>query len=183
MTEAPSLYIVNGYHGNTPESKPAKEASFHFRFAVILGTFNPAVTYMYFQDTIFLEIVNQISEVLRCDEIRIEFDEQLVFDSIGKLSQHLADTPEGERQPPHRICFYMNGELVCIEETEFWALCGGEQPYSDSYTLSFYTEQNRSEAFLSACQRAIENSSKRIDKVIQASNVPIKIPFWKRLFE
>jgi|GEM_PF-6093325 len=39
----------------------------------------------------------------------------------------------------HRIAFERDGTLVLLEQTGFWNLVGGPQPYHDSVALSFFS--------------------------------------------
>jgi hypothetical protein len=41
---------------------------------------------------------------------------------------------------PHRITFQRDGELVLLEQTEFWSRAGGPTPYHDSVALTFSSE-------------------------------------------
>jgi hypothetical protein len=68
-----------------------------------------------------------------------------------------------------------------LRRQSYGVLCGGEFPYSDSYTVSFYTKEDMSEQMINACQVAFETEGTKIQDIIQASLVPINITFWKSI--
>ena len=179
MQTGSPIYIVTGYHSNTPISESARSERLMFRFALVLGTFHPDIDYMYFQDSIFLESLTQISKKIDHDTLIIKIDDKEYY-SIESLVNHLIAIPEEDRHPPDEVHFRKNGKLVCLEQTEFWALCGGEAPYSDSYTASFYTEKDMSEHFESACRTAIEAGGSQIKEIIHASPEPIEQAWWNK---
>jgi len=175
-----SNYIVNGYHANTPVSEKANNAELIYRFALILDSYHPNYDFMNFQDALFLVCLNKIVQKIDYDTIKIFLDDKS-FRSIEEFENFLHSISKENRQPPDTIQFEKDEELVCIAETELWVLCGGEFPYSDSYTVSFYTKEDMSEQMINACQVAFETEGTKIQDIIQASLVPINITFWKSI--
>ena len=182
MQNSISNYIVNGYHANTPIPKKAKNAGLSFRFALILDSYHPDIDYMHFQDSFFLACLVQIAKKIDYDTITIYVNDKS-YQSIEVLRRHLLATPEEDRQPPKAIRFERGGKLICLEETEFWMLCGGDAPYSDSYTASFYTKENMADEFIDACLAASKIEGNGIKEIIQASSEPVKQTFWKKIFK
>ena len=181
MTSSKEIYIIHGYHQATTVPQSAIKAGLNYRCAVILGTYNPKVNYMYFQHVIFIEILSEIIKTIDYDSVRIEVDDETEYHSFDAFNVNLIDTPEEDRQPPRRIYFRKNGKLTCFEKTEFWVLCGGDHPYSDSYTASFYTSKNKADELEAACSAACEKTGAKIKEIIHASDVPFKVPWWRKL--
>lgn len=182
MKENFSNYIVKGYHANTPVSEKAKNEGLGFRFALVFDSYNPDVGYMYFQDAFFMSCLVEIANMIPHDTITINIDNK-VYQSLEELSQHLLTTIEEDRQPPESILFIKNEQLICLEETEFWVLCGGDAPYSDSYTASFYTNEDMAKEFEKALEKASSIEGNRIQEIIQASVYPVKQKFWKKILK
>ncbi len=177
-----SIYIVKGYHEITPVPETAKEVCLNYRFAVVFDTYHQDFDYMYFQHVLFIKILVKIAKILDSDTILIELDDDTYYHSVEEFSKYLFATPEEDRQPPQRIYFRKNGELICLEETEFWVLCGGNLPYSDSYTASFHTMNDMPDSFAKACCNASECKGTTIKEIIQASVEPIKLSRWRKIW-
>jgi len=181
MNKNISNYIVNGYHQKTLISEQAKQAGLFFRLALILDSYHPDIDYMCFQDTLYLETLRQISKEIDYDTINISINSKS-FSSIETFKKNLLALPKYDRQPPEKICFEKKGRLICFVETEFWVLCGGDYPYSDSYTISFYTETNMSENFINACLLASKETNSEIKEIFNLSLKPPKPSFFKNFF-
>lgn len=175
-----SNYIVIGYHENTPFPVQAKAVGLVCRFALVLDSDHPEVDYMHFQESFFLACLTEIAKRMDHDAVSLHVDGNS-YESIGAFSRYLFTIPQEDRQPPQAIYFKKNGNLVCLEETEFWTLCGGEVPYSDSYTASFYTEKNMADQFVKACLAAGETEGSGFKDIIEASSVPVKQSFLKKI--
>ncbi len=181
MEKQDKITIIQGYHEVTPLSPLADASGLKSRFAVIFDTYNPKVKYIDFQDSVFVEIVKQISEILNHDEIEIVMDDNIKFYQLTDLLKYFQDIPEGDRLPPRNVFFRKQGKLICIEETEFWAFSGGPPPYSDSFTISFYTQNNMFDVFKNGCTSACKNMGANIKEVINGSETPIKRSWWNKL--
>ena len=180
MKKKTSNYIVIGFHENTPFPAQAEADELVCRFALILDSYHPKVDYMHFQESLFLACLTEIAKIIDHDTISLHLDSNS-YESIEEFSRYLFTIPQEDRRPPQAIFFKKDGNLVCIEETEFWTLCGGDLPYSDSYTASFYTEKNMSDQFVKACMNAAETEENRFEDIIQASSVPVKQSFFKKI--
>ena len=73
------------------------------------------------------------------------------------------------KEAPELCQLYHKNNLVCLCDTEFWVNCGGVQPYSDSYTISLYTNEKMSGFFqhevLSVCLKNNYSICNIIDSV------------------
>lgn len=174
------IYIVNGYHPVTPVPQIAIQAGLKHRYAVVIGTYNPAVKYMCFNHAFFIEILSRFAELLDHETMFIEVDDDTEYSSIDSFHQYLLAMPEGDQEPPRRIQFRKSDELTCLEETEFWAFSGGDPPYSDSFTVSFYTKIDKTEPFQAACSAACEKMGVKIKEIIHASDSPLRLSWWSR---
>lgn len=181
MKKQDKITIVQGYHAATPSSSLANALGLKYRFAVILHTYNPKVKYIYFQDSVFIEIIKQIAEIVDHDEIEIVMDDDIKFYQPSDLLKYLQEIPEGDRLPPRNVYFKNKSKIICIEETEFWAFSGGPPPYSDSFTASFYTRNNMFHSFKNACAFACKNMGAIIKEVFNGSTTPRKRSWWSKL--
>ena len=106
------------------------------------------------------------------------------YTSLDQLSDRLlttADDEHGDPRPPMRARLVQNGRVVCVEETEFWVMCGGPEPYHDSYTLSFYTREEVSQRLEVACSAACEQLTVVVKDVTRASPHPSRESWWKHI--
>ncbi len=66
----------------------------------------------------------------------------MIFDSVEEYEKWMTDldkdTSDFEAPEQIELSTHDGGRLLIV--TEFWCRCGGPSPYSDSYTFSFYTE-------------------------------------------
>lgn len=182
MTINQSVSIIRGFHAVTPVPRLAIERGLNCRLAVVMNTNDSDHDYLYFQDELFMEILLEVKNQLGSDTIRIEENADKEYWSIESLREKFRQTPEEDRYPPCRVKFWKQGLLVCLEETEFWAFIGGEMPYSDSYTLSFYTHDDVSNLLEAACTAACERMGVVILERLQASTQPVAGPWFKKLF-
>jgi len=176
-----SMIIVTGYDTITPISSCAMENGLISRFAVVFCTLNPDCGYACFDATFYLQVLSEILQILEPDAVTIEACDNTTFSSVDAFAAFIHGTTKEDRQPPCRVRFTKDGALVCLEETEFWALCGGPYPYCDSYTASFYTGHSMVTPFERACRQACQYVSASIKDVIHASAGPVCLPWWRRM--
>jgi hypothetical protein len=177
MCSGARITIVNGYHALTPVARTAVDAMLGNRFAVIFHTDRPGMDVMYFDSTLFCNVLEAIASEVDYDDLRIDLDGSATLVSLDELRVKLQDDRE-ESEPPRRIEFLKGNHLSCVEETEFWNLVGGPQPYSDSYTASFYTSTDMSTEFTRACQQTCGTADVTI---VEAARSPLPVPLWRRL--
>ena len=179
METASSISMVVGYHEYTPVPALAAEKHLRNRFAVI---FDP---YVDFDAALFFDVLDAISKVIDHDTVLVNVDDNIECQSIDDLRRRLLsipeDDPEGDRLPPRGIVFRKRGEVTCVEETEFWANCGGPAPYHDSYTTAFYTREDLAGLFEAACVAACERAAVSVNEVFRGAPDPVHIPLHKRI--
>lgn len=172
------ITIFHGYHVDTPVPEQVYKDNLGFRFAIIFETAFPEHNSSYFQSNLFMELVSAISQRLNYDKLLIVADENSRYQAIDSFKEGLFKISEDDRMPPQQILFHKNDTLICIEDTEFWALCGGPVPFSDSYTASFYTKHDMTNAFDTVCENICSDMGAKIRKRIQGSPHPVR-SFWK----
>lgn len=185
MTRQDRISIVTGYHADTPVPGQVTKLQFGYRFAIIFETAYPGCDSMVFTSVLFMELLDAISRQLGCDQLLIELVDDVTISSLEELGRYYADTEPDEHQPPNRILFMKKGDLICFEETEFWALCGGKLPYSDSYTISFYSPIDMAETLDRICAETCSTSGALIAKRIKGDDKPVQTRrqrLWSRLF-
>jgi hypothetical protein len=171
--------VVIGYHEVTPVPQQAIDERLDHRFAVAIEMHGNGLVTADDQESdrrTMLAVLREMAGAIDHDALLIEAEGGKECDSVEALESCLEAIPEDDRMPPLCARFSSNGELVCLEETEFWSLCGGPWPYSDSDTLSFYTREDMSEVFLAACSAACERASAELQEAIGASVCPVVIP-------
>ncbi len=174
------IHLVKGYHDVTPVPEGVLHEGLTDRFAIILDPFGSELEDD-FDVELILAVITWMSRAIEHDTFLAEIDNQRTWPSLAAFAEQWPAMPADDIIPPQRIHYKAKGSLVCLEETEYWALCGGPAPYSDSYTLSYYTRSDMSDAFEHACRGACEQIGARIGEVIAGSPTPVRPGLWRRL--
>ncbi len=178
-----TLCLVSGYHAASFPPADAYEAGLRHRFAVVLDTYRRDKVDMYFDADLFLRLVPALCQAIGYDGVDIRLTDGSRFTSFGDVARHYTGLEELEREPPERIQLSRRGQLAGMVDTEFWTMVGGPSPYHDSYTLSFYTDQDRS----ATLRRVSETACSEIGAVItgyhtgQQRKEPYR-PWWTRVW-
>jgi hypothetical protein len=179
MNENYKFTVVRGYHQDTPVPNDAKDLKLSFRLALVLPSTKPFSTVCLFDEKQFFEIVRKVISVIKCDSVVFDVDDQKKVSSLEGFESYIAIIPEDDKLPPKRTHFLISGNIVAMEETEFWAFCGGPDPYHDSWTLSFYTKIDLSLDLVTAFALALDCDPSSIN-LIEASTIPVRKSIWKR---
>ncbi len=177
-----TLCLVSGYHAASFPPADAFESGLRHRFAVVLDTYRRGRADMYFDTGLFLYLVPKLCQVIGYDCVAIRMFEGGPFHSFDDLVRQYANLEELEQEPPARIDLHRSGQLVGVVETELWTMVGGPSPYHDSYTLSFYTDRDRSPEL----RRVSETACSEVGAVItgyhkgQESKEPYR-RWWRKL--
>ncbi|TCJ12797.1 hypothetical protein EZJ19_11190 [Parasulfuritortus cantonensis] len=174
------ITIVHGFHPATPVPAIVYRNNLRFRFALVFETAIPDCGSIVFQSESYIGLLSIIIRNLDFDGIQIDADENNTYDSFDSYKESLFRIAEPDRLPARRILFKNNGKLTCYEETEFWAFCGGPSPYSDSFTISFYTENDMSGTFDAICADSRFAEMVTIRETIQGLPRP-ELSWWRKL--
>ena len=179
-----TLCLVSGYHAASFPPAGAHESGLCHRFAVVLDTYRRDKVDMYFDTDLFLRLVPTLCQAIGYDRVEIRMTDGSRFTSFDELARQYAGREEVEQEPPVRIELVRRGQLGGIVETEFWTMVGGPPPYHDSYTLSFYSDRDRSPEL----RRVSETVCSELGVVItgyhtgQQSKEPYR-PWWRRVLQ
>jgi hypothetical protein len=144
-----SIALVSGYHTHCYPPKTAYRANLRHRFAIILQSDCTTDPNPSFDVEFFLALLKTMQAMIRFDRQIIALENSLSFETLDELAAHYFRIGLNESEAPRKIAYYNQSTLVCEEETEFWNMVGGPSPYHDSRTFSFYTPEDRFEAFAS----------------------------------
>jgi hypothetical protein len=126
--------FVAGFDAASRVPPAVRKAGLTHRTAVIQETYRPDSPDMYFDEALWLRLLDFARAFCPGAEVL-----------VGKEAQ----TPEAflqdwrasdERDPADSIEVRNQGELVLFVATEFWTNVGGPAPYADSYTYSFFSK-------------------------------------------
>lgn len=178
-----TVALVTGYIRNV--DRPDEEATklgLPSRLAVVLSTGRKDKDYMYFDEELFLSLVEGIASAIPHDSLRMAMDpdNKVAFASLDELRRHYAGIAEEDREPFFRAWLVRNGQTACFIQTEFFVFVGGPQPYSDSYTLALYFREVGPERLSQACRDATE----RVGASVAAEIIGLPEPhvsFWTRV--
>jgi hypothetical protein len=172
--------VVLGYHECSYPPPRAYDAGLTKRFAVIFDTNRRDRGYAYFDADLFTGVLKAICQAIPHDSVKIEMVAGRDIHSFHELSDWYLTQTEDDRDPPIRIILFRGSPLAAYAETESWAESGGPSPYHDSYTLSFYTREDRTDEFRCICERISKELEATITGVHEAlaSKEPFT-PLWK----
>ena len=141
MAERVKISVVKGFYKHKSIPKAALADNLLYRFALIFHTDDPEAEDMEFPYHAFWQLFPRLTAAIQHDKLTISLDD-CETDSLAKLKTTVEQN--NAEDPPERCRLYLQNKLICLCETEFWVYCGGVQPYSDSYTISFYTNEKMS---------------------------------------
>jgi hypothetical protein len=172
--------IVFGYHPCSYPPPSAYDAGLTKRFAIVFDTYRPDKGYAFFDADLFTGVLKAICNAIPHDALWIEMDAEHDLHSLHELSEWYVTRGDDDRDPPIRVLLFHDSRLTAYSETEEWAMVGGPAPYHDSYTLSFYTKEDRAEEFRRICERFSKESGATITGIHEApkSKEPFT-PLWK----
>ena len=172
--------IVEGYHECSYPPAQAYDAGFTQRSAVVLDTYRRDKQVAFFDCDLFLRILDAICRAIPHDSLAIEIGDGQELRSLQELSERYAAQSDDDRDAPVRAWLRQGNRPVAHIETEEWVFCGGPAPYHDSYTLSFYTSDNRAGEFRAICERVSKEIGATITGIHagRAAKEPFT-PLWK----
>jgi hypothetical protein len=176
------IALVTGYHPCSFPPPTAYNAGLYERFAVVLSSFRPDKDGMFFDADLFVKFAEAIFRAIPHDSLDIEMGGGSAgLHSLPELAERYARQDEMDRDPPFRVRASCGNRLVAVEETEAWASVGGPDPYHDSFTMSFYTAENRSDEFRRICEATARESGVTITAFHEAfgRKEPF-VPWWRR---
>jgi hypothetical protein len=170
------LKIVIGYvAGVDVLPRDARRQGLARRVAFVLETYRPDRDPhgSYFDVGLYAELVESTCTALRVDAMRGNFRarEEVNIDP-GALRSLLDQQAETEREPLWRIRMVREGSTVALLGSDLWVLCGGPDPYHDSYTIPVYTHEDVSGELEAAARTACNSVNAKLTDVIRASEKP-----------
>jgi hypothetical protein len=174
------IALVAGYHPCSFPPAAAYAAGLKERFAVVLSSYRSEKREMFFDADLFALLTGALLQVVPHDSLDIELGVGLpALHSLRELTERQAG--QDEMDLPLRMRVYCDGRIVALEETEFWSEVGGPDPYHDSFTLSFYTAENKVVEFRRNCEAVSSENGVTITAFHDA--LPHKgpfVPWWRR---
>jgi len=173
--------LVDGYHECASLPREATTNDLRWRFAVVMDTDRKDNPDWYFDFELYSHLLQEMVPLITHSEERVLTFEEQELDSLAAALAHLRGIDDGDREPFREIRLAEHGYLAALIVTEYWAFCGGPSPYSDSYTLSFFTREYLGEEFRAACCIVCERIGAEIVRECTASPTPVHSPWWKRV--
>ena len=135
----------------------------------------------------FSEICGIARNALCVDRATALLEDGRVLESedYAKLIREVSLKQTGEEESldsliPIRWMLYKAGVLVASLETEFWGAVGGPPPYSDSYTVSVYSEVDITTALEQGIDSLCSKMKWKLRPTIEAKARP-RLSIWARL--
>ena len=157
------IRLRQGADAVTPIPEEARTAGLSHRTAIIQETYRPDRVDMFFDEALFLRLLDYARNVSNGGEITIiaEVCEARPSSLLAKLfgEKEKAEDPRSldaylqgwqatapdEREPPLRIIVLQGGAPTLCIATEYWTRVGGPPEYHDSYTYSVFSREDRSQ--------------------------------------
>ncbi|MGI5870360.1 MAG: hypothetical protein ACOX9C_13080 [Kiritimatiellia bacterium] len=183
MSEEVFLYFVRGFHKSSVVPPSALKHNFLHRFAIVFDTTMQTVSSPHFPLTFFVELLRKISVECNYTNLLVRMESETAEINMPVSSTVFIEklsTLTVEPQPPEFIEFYNGSALKTVMGSEMWVNAGGELPYADSYTISFYTPIEQYEKLCDVCIKFCTGKATILEK-IEASKTPLPSSRWKRL--
>lgn len=135
------ISFVAGIDGIHPAPACVQEAGLTHRFAVIQQTWRPDSADMYFDEALWLALVDFAVRFSPGADVRIG---EAGLDADAYLRSWKTTDDPG----PEQVEASVQGRPVLVIAPEFWANVGGPAPYHDSYTYSLYSNEDISARIL-----------------------------------
>lgn len=190
MTESENFRFVLGY---LPEidcvPKTAATLGLSCRVAAVLNC--PDVP----RSALYWDMLGAFVGSLQHDSIAFEIDidhdsitfeigagnVRLVFTSVDAMREYVERRPEKFGRPFNRAALLLHNEVTAIIDTEPWAMGGGPQPYSDSWTFAIYRETDEASRLKDSCYRVCSQYGVPILDEMRGLPVPQEPSLWTRL--
>lgn len=173
MNTLASICLINGFH---PYVKMPVEASVFpspSRFSVIFRPFpgDDWIVYLPF----YLDLISSLAKELGFDDVLVSADENTCM-GFDDYCSHINALSDDDQEPPEKVVFHKQDPSECVvADTEFWMAVGGPHPYSDSFTVSFYSAVDISGVLDAICTRLAIQHKIIIESRIAASPIPVKV--------
>ncbi|HEV3343190.1 MAG TPA: alpha/beta fold hydrolase [Pirellulales bacterium] len=176
------IALVAGYHPCSFPPPTAYDAGLKQRFAVVLSSYRPDKEDMFFDAELFVLIADALLQAIPHDSLDIEFGVGAPhLKSLTELTELYASQNEIDHEPPNSMKAFFGDRLVAVEETEPWAAVGGPAPYHDSFTMSFYTAEERTAEFRRICEAVACQSGVTVTAFHEAErNKEPFVPWWRQ---
>lgn len=181
-TNSRQIALVAGYHPCSFPPATAYDAGLRERFAVVLSSYRPEKDGMFFDAELFVLIADALLQSIPHDSLEIELDERSPhFKSLTELTELYSSQDELDHEPPNSMKALLGKRLVAVEATEPWMAVGGPDPYHDSFTMSFYTVEDRADEFRRICESVAEQSGVTVTAFHEAERQKEPFaPWWRR---
>ena len=176
------IALVAGYHPCSFPPATAYDAGLKERFAVVLSSYRPDQDEMFFDADLFVRLADAILNVIPHDSLIIELGDGLpCLQSLQELAEQYTGQEESDREPPNSMKAFVGDRMIAVEETEPWMAVGGPAPYHDSFTVSFYTAEDRADEFQGICESVAQQNSVVVTAFYKAErNKEPFVPWWRR---
>ena len=139
--------FVDGFDEVCVWPKFARAANLAHRFAVIQETYRPDSVDMYFDQRLWLSLLDFAKRSAPSVRIGISRGGAKKVELDAFFSGWMS-LPQEDREPPPLVFVENETAPTLIIETEYWKNVGGPMPYHDSYTYSLYSSAPLSDAVM-----------------------------------
>ncbi len=180
-----TLRVINGYPQGLEAHCPISPSSYLFRVSVILPNLNIDDTQESIDWKLYESILSNIGKYLRCDtyEITMCDGRSALFSSCRLAMDEILSSEWEWRLPFRRVDFWAGPKIECVGTCEYWCEYGGRvDPFTDSYTLVFYSDQDRSAALGSIIRDSARCCGWFVESLIDGEPIPRDLGWRSRLW-
>lgn len=184
-----SFSIVSGYL-NTDQRRASKAGpGLSRKLALILNSYNPERGELYFDCTLFLDLLACLLNDFNAEQIAIKTNATQLFknpeDFVPYLRETLYNEEENELDFEH-ILATKAGQPVLLVLPEHYDAIGGPYPYHDSYTFSCFHKQENTDQLMDHMKELSIQKGYILSELIQGQEqAPLSLAekIKKRLFK
>lgn len=156
-----SIKFLSGIENNFCFPKFLMRAGLVHRFAIIQNTYLEKCPDMYFDEDLWLSLVDFIVKFISKSEIYVAVDVEGVGREDITISEYMNGweaVKKEDREPPGAIYLKKNDEIQLCMVTEYWTRIGGAYPYADSYTYSLFSRHEINDQVISFLRNRPQSS-------------------------
>jgi hypothetical protein len=119
-----------------------KKASLTERFAVVQETYIEGCVDMFFDEPLWRSLTEFLRGKSPSRTVQVTRESERKPVSLDEFLSQWDRTPPEDQVPPYVLVAMADERPILCMVTEFWNTVGGPQPYSDSYTYSFFSKDD-----------------------------------------
>jgi hypothetical protein len=174
------IRFVAGFEPDMAVPARVRAGALTHRFAVIQDSYRSDSTDMYFDEALWLRLIEFAKAFAPGASVAIIEDESTAPCEPEEFLARWRAVAADDREPA-AIVVRDAGRLLLYIEPEFWTRVGGPSPYHDSYTYALYSNEAVAQRVMTFLAQADAAQGWEMATEVLPPNAPL--PFWKKVLQ